>query len=425
MKNKLNKLSPQFRHFLRVCSEVAAAKGLRVYLVGGVVRDLLMRKRVLDLDIAVEGGAIALAQDLAKRLGVKVVCHHNFGTSTLEYQGYKIDFATTRSESYSRLGALPDVEAASLAQDLLRRDFTINAMAISLNGDNYGQLIDNCGSRSDLRRKVIRILHEKSFLDDPTRILRAIRFEQRFGFRIEPVTKRLMRQALAQHIYQRVSLARLGAELIIICREEHPFPALKRADMLGGLAYIYPGFSLPRNQCALLNRIEKTLSCFQRKPMFCKVKSWLIYMAALLYLCPAKHLDELLTKFEIRRADRKVILSCKQGLEPIGGLSGKVSQLAAYQLCSQHSIEALLFFRAYYPSSKVRDHLDRYLNEQMHVYLAIKGQDLKRAGLIPQRAYSAILKQVLHAKIKGEIKGKRQELALAKKIAKSNLVGWI
>jgi len=188
MIDRLKKLSPQFKKVLKVSSALANSLGFKVYLVGGVVRDLILEKEVFDLDVVVEGDAIVFARELSKRLKSSFKKHHAFGTAVVEFDGHKIDFATARTEHYIHWGALPKVKPAALKQDLFRRDFTINAMAVSLNKKDYGKLIDLYNGLHDLRKGLVRALHKESFLEDPTRIIRAIRFEQRFSFKIEKDT---------------------------------------------------------------------------------------------------------------------------------------------------------------------------------------------------------------------------------------------
>ena len=237
MKNKLKKLSPEFKQLLKASSLLADSLGFNIYLVGGVVRDFLLAREVLDLDIVVEGDAIILAKDLAKHLKTNFKKHHAFGTSTVYFAGHKIDFATARTEIYHHDGALPRVTPASLGEDLSRRDFTINAMAISLNKSDYGRLIDLFDGAEDLEKGLIRILHDKSFLDDPTRIFRAIRFEQRFSFKIEVNTFKLMKKYLQFGALKSIASYRIQKEIKLILKEPSPKRYIKRIEGLTGLSF--------------------------------------------------------------------------------------------------------------------------------------------------------------------------------------------
>src|SRR5437763_10234033 len=179
------------------------------FLVGGAVRDLLLGRGTVDLDVAIEGDARAVARELAGRLGGEAKEHDRFGTATVRAGDLTVDLATTRRETYAEPGALPEVEPARLGEDLARRDFTINAMAASLGAAALGELVDPHGGREDLEAGVIRVLHPGSFTDDPTRLLRAVRYEARFGFRMDPETERFARAAIAAGTPSTVSGARI------------------------------------------------------------------------------------------------------------------------------------------------------------------------------------------------------------------------
>src|SRR3954469_21580085 len=224
-----------------------ALEGLApAWLVGGAVRDLMLAGQTVDLDIAIEGDAREVARELAARLDGQAVEHERFGTATVRAGGLMVDLASTRRESYAAPGALPDVEPATLDEDLGRRDFTINAMAASLDAARLGELRDPLGGEADLRDGVIRILHPGSFIDDPTRLLRAIRYEARFGFRMDEQTERLAREAIAADALSTVSGARIRDELLDMLGESYrpdrarvrtdpapPAPAVARMRELG------------------------------------------------------------------------------------------------------------------------------------------------------------------------------------------------
>src|SRR5213078_4013002 len=206
---QLKRLAPVFEAMAAVSEPYDG-----VYLVGGTVRDILLGERSFDVDIAVEGDAIAVAQALADALGGRVRAHEKFGTAVVLYgDGERVDVVTARTEFYDAPAALPSVEHASIREDLFRRDFTINAMAVSLKGADLGRLVDPFGGRRDLGAKTIRVLHNLSFIDDPTRIFRAIRYENRYGFRMDEHTQRLARGCIEMGLVGDLSSARLRDEL--------------------------------------------------------------------------------------------------------------------------------------------------------------------------------------------------------------------
>jgi len=231
-------LPQQLLELLRGISEEANQLGQKAYLVGGVVRDLLLGYPNFDLDLVIEGDAVKLAQRIAEIKQTKLIIHPRFGTAKLSYDNFTLDMATARGETYAKPGALPTVTPGTLNDDLFRRDFSINAMAISLMPSNYGELVDPYQGRSDLEQHLVRILHPNSFSDDATRILRAIRYEQRLRFELEPQTAQLLKQDIP--MLDTISGDRIRHELELIFREKHPEYALKQLGELGALQRINP-----------------------------------------------------------------------------------------------------------------------------------------------------------------------------------------
>lgn len=231
-------LSEELVASMQRVATLAARRNQQLYLVGGVVRDLLLGLPNLDLDFVVEGDAISLAKEFAEAVDGKLTVHPMFNTATVKLYKWKVDFAMARTESYAKPGALPTVKPGTLKTDLFRRDFTINTMAVCLNHENYGELIDLYGGLDDLKNKLIRVLHEKSFIDDATRIWRAIRYEQRLAFRIEPKTLKILK--IDKQMLKTVGGYRLRRELDLVLKEEEPEKILARAGKLGVLKELHP-----------------------------------------------------------------------------------------------------------------------------------------------------------------------------------------
>ena len=197
----------------------ADKNNIRAFVVGGFVRDLLLQLKDLDIDIVIEADAVKFAGTLGKEWGVDLIIHKGFKTAAIKKDGFKIDLVTARKEYYKRPGSLPEIKPATIKEDLFRRDFTINAMAISLNKDNFGELVDFYNGMHDLKVKNIRVLHNKSFIDDPTRIFRAIRFQERLGFKIEPYTQRLIKDAIILKVIEKLKPQRIKKEMDLILEE--------------------------------------------------------------------------------------------------------------------------------------------------------------------------------------------------------------
>jgi tRNA nucleotidyltransferase (CCA-adding enzyme) len=229
---------------LKRIGEVADEFGYGAYVVGGFVRDLFLYRLNEDVDIVIEGDGIAFAKKYAKLEGTRIHTYEKFGTAVIIFpDGYKIDVASARLEYYKFPAALPIVEMSSIKLDLYRRDFTINTLAIQLNSEKFGTLIDFFSARKDVKEKIIRVLHNLSFVEDPTRVFRAIRFEQRFGFTIGKLTNGLIENAVNMNFFQGLSGRRVLGELKQILEEDNPVPAIIRLNDFDLLKFI-PGLSV-------------------------------------------------------------------------------------------------------------------------------------------------------------------------------------
>lgn len=248
------------RGLLELIGKQASSMGYRVHLVGGVVRDLLMRKSIWDLDLVVEGDALALARRLSELFGVEVHAFEDFGTAHLKVQNTKLELATTRRETYPHPGAYPVVERASLKEDLLRRDFTINAMALSINPEDFGTLIDYFGGLKDLKEGLLRVLHPMSFVEDPVRILRALRFAGRFGFRLSKNTEKLLRKAVELQLLKQAPRGRLLNELRLSLREEKLTDIIELYKKYNVLEQVIEGFTFSPKLDAQLEKLREVLS---------------------------------------------------------------------------------------------------------------------------------------------------------------------
>ncbi len=228
MKINLTKKFPKkILSIIKIVRDVASKEGFSVYIVGGPVRDLLLGVSNCDLDLVVERKGMEFAKILNTSLKGRLKMHQAFKTATIERKDYRIDIATARRESYKRPAAYPKVQPGSIKEDLFRRDFTINAMAIAINKKGFGQLIDYYGGTEDLEKGIIRVMHDESFIDDPTRIFRAVRFSVRFGFRIEPYTRALMKKAVLGGFLGEVNRGRIKKEVVLFLNEKRPLECLR------------------------------------------------------------------------------------------------------------------------------------------------------------------------------------------------------
>lgn len=257
IKNLFVKTLPEnITWLLESAGRCAGEMGFSAFVVGGLARDIILNRENFDIDLVIEGEGIRFAGELARKHGADVRCYKRFGTAVMTFpDGYKLDVATARTEIYEHPAALPKVLPGSIRDDMYRRDFTINTLAVSLNPGHFGELLDLFNAEKDIKGKVIRIMHDLSFIDDPTRVFRAVRFEQRFGFKIVRSTEKLIKDTVAMNIFDRLAGYRISSELKLILQEKDPLPALKRLEELGVLELIRPKGVRNKKVKCLLDKI--------------------------------------------------------------------------------------------------------------------------------------------------------------------------
>lgn len=424
MKENSMNFPPEVKQLIRLAKEVSRETRMPAYLVGGFLRDLLLGRRDWDLDIAVEGDGIKFAEILAVRSGAGLTRHERFGTATLSMDHkLKVDIATTRKELYPASACLPVVSSGTLVEDLFRRDFTINAMALNVSGAAGRGLIDIYHGKSDLASGRIRVLHKMSFKDDPTRILRAIRFKQRYGFRIEPVTLRLLKDAVSSGLLGKVHPHRLRDELILMFKEEDPAGQLKQLCALAGLSFISGKLKADKRACVLFGSIRRQIGWFMRNfPVHGKFQPWLVYFAALLSQLTLSQSRKAIRRLGLSRQEEKVILSCRL-INPrlIRSLKEKnVKPAQIFNLLKPLSYEALIFLCSISPEEALKRRVSDFVRVYNCVRLCISGDDLCRMGLEPGPRYQQLLNKVLSARLNGRVRNRRQELVLIGKLMKYN-----
>ncbi|MBF0387452.1 MAG: CCA tRNA nucleotidyltransferase [Candidatus Omnitrophica bacterium] len=293
----LKKLPSDIYALLVEIGAQADLKRVPIFLVGGMVRDLILRRPSRDIDIVVEGDGVLFANELAARWSANILAHKKFGTAVIERaDGFKIDIVTARRESYARPGALPDVVPGHIADDLFRRDFTVNAVAVALNKAEFGAVYDDFDGCADIKGQVIRVMHYRSFVDDPTRILRAVRYEKRFGFKFDPRTLAVLRQALDENAFGAISPKRYFGEFKRILQEADPRAALRRLALLDGLRYFVYDAGV---EAAFKKILKSKLSGDAR---------WLELFAALVAALDRESAEQLLVSFSMPRLEKNKIL---------------------------------------------------------------------------------------------------------------------
>lgn len=430
-------LPGQLRTLIEQAGLIGEELDAPVYLVGGIVRDYLLGRRNTDVDLVVEGDALQVARKLAEKLNLKVEFHERFGTATLTLPAewavghHKVDLATARSEWYSRPGALPEVSQGGTYDDSLRRDFTINTLALRVNGKaqgQYGLLVDHWQGLADLRARVIRILHPLSFVDDPTRILRAVRFAARYGFTIEEETRERMVQAIAEGRLRSISGQRIREELLLLCKEEQPEPGLRLAADYGLFNAIHPGWEPVREALSKQGLLEAhkdtwalwiesdqiqvwhlaLLACFGSQSVECiqEISSWLALDSATVALLGPV-------------ADRgRPVLEALQALPLDGHILPPAS--AVHQVLKALGPDHFPWFDLTWPreAEMPRLALRREAYHTRQVALEIGGGDLLSAGVPQGPLIGRTLDRVLEEKIDGHLSGREAELARALTLAR-------
>jgi tRNA nucleotidyltransferase (CCA-adding enzyme) len=384
-----------------------ALEGLApAWLVGGAVRDLMLGAGTVDLDVAIEGDAREVARELAARLDGEAVEHERFGTATVKADGLALDLASTRRESYAHPGALPDVEPASLDEDLARRDFTVNAMAASLAADSPGDVRDPHDGRVDLDGGVIRVLHGGSFIDDPTRLLRAVRYESRLGFRMDPETERLAREAIAAGALSTVSGARIRDELLDMLGEPTVAASVARLQDLGLDRALSPllGDARPEDVAAAAGAAE--VRGGRRR---------FAALAAMIAPDP-EDLAGWIEDLNLRAEDRDAVLhAARKGPQLVRSLEPPLPDSAIHALLHCELPETLGVALALGARQTA---IDRYLERLSGTGLDITGDDLRAAGIPEGPAIGHALRETLKRKLDGEVAGREDELALATQLAR-------
>jgi tRNA nucleotidyltransferase (CCA-adding enzyme) len=397
-------LPPPLLEVLAAAGELAHDAGGRAFLVGGAVRDALLGRTLEDVDVVVEGNGVELAERLVGRFGGRSHPHEPFLTAAVHLAGgVRLDVATARTEFYRSPAALPEVETSAMRQDLYRRDFTINAMAINLTPGRFGELVDFFGGQRDLERRQLRVLHSLSFLDDPTRAIRAVRFATRLGFEIVAETRHLVRVAVLEGVFARLSGERLRDEIAELFEEGHPVEALAELAGLGVFPVVFPGVAWGVALRGFLHEVESVLSWSQLEEVY-RGPRWLVYLAAL-----ATRAGE----GGGRELARRLALSGKAAAA-VGFARGRTEQLLAV-VCAKGSAPsevvaaveradpALVVVTMASAGAQERRLLRRALTVWMTMPPPVTGAQLRAAGVGPGPALGAAVRQTRAAVLDGKV----------------------
>ncbi len=411
-----DKLPADIYRILEVAGQTAQELGFTVYCVGGFVRDLLLDVPNFDVDLVVEGDGRVLAKNLSSKLGGRVRTYDRFATATVIIdESTKIDVATARTEYYEFPAALPIVERSSIKEDMYRRDFTMNTLAICLNPGKFGDLIDYFGGRKDIQNGLIRILYNLSFVEDPTRILRAIRFEQRYRFTIEADTLRLAGDAIKRRMLGKLSYKRIIRELILILNEKDPIPALIRMTESGVWEYILPEVRL-EDLTAILKRVPAVVGWWEDQYYGHEIKPWLIYLVVIFSQLRPDQVSEVLYRFPLGKHAQHTILESAQIPELLQTINQnpdlKPSQLNF--ILAHLGLENIIYLLLLITTENVWERVVHYFDLKEKINVEINGNVLKAMGLQPGPLFKIILDELYKCKFDGMATTRQDEVNLVK-----------
>jgi tRNA nucleotidyltransferase (CCA-adding enzyme) len=381
----LREVSPGWvQRLIAATREVADRMGVSVYLVGGMVRDLLLERANEDVDLVVEGDGIAFAEALAEALDGRHHPHEPFLTAVVTLpDGLRVDVASARTEFYRTPAALPEVATSLIRQDLYRRDFTINSLAIALSGESHGDLVDFFGGRMDIQRQEIRVLHSLSFIDDPTRALRAVRYARRLGFTIAPDTRNLISTALGEGVFERLSGQRLRRELENLLAEPHPTQALALTADLGLLSALCSDLKWSEEVRGYLMEVEGQLAWHQLEQLGAPPEPWILFLGGLALASGGEVTRELAERLQLGGPVRQLFLALPAAVDEIKAAANSGFSLSQQaQVVEQHPTEALLLAMSDLPLQSRRS-LANAAVAATRVRLPVSGQNLLDAGISP------------------------------------------
>ncbi len=428
------RLPKHIYELLTLAGAIADSMHITAYVVGGFVRDILLEYKNFDIDIVVEGNGIAYARELAKQLNGRMRVHQKFQTALViiaaeNGKEVRVDITTARLEYYKYPAAIPTMEISSIKLDLFRRDFTINTLGVQLGKNVFGELVDFFGGQRDIHDKRIRVLHTLSFVEDPSRCLRAVRFEQRYDFKLGPITEQLIKNALSLKLMDKLLGARLYHELRNIFDETNPILVLQRLNSLHILKAIHPKLELSPNKVKFFTSLKNMLDWYNLLYFTDRPKIWVLYVLGFCHRLNYKQSAEILRRFGIAKVQQDEILLLRESIRSLrpqikSWLSGtkKISVLCT--LLANASIDALLFMMARSPADDLRKVLSRYITTWRHEKIDISGKDLlseefsqlSKYRLAPGPMLGQILQGVKDAKLDGLASNRDSQLKLAKKL---------
>ncbi|HAW50618.1 TPA: hypothetical protein DCX16_06690 [bacterium] len=396
------------RNLIEKARMVADSMDVFCYVIGGFVRDIIIGEIHRSLDLLIVGDGVEFAKRFSSLFPKShIALHHRFKTANITLEdGTQIDIATSRSETYKRPGALPDVKAASLKKDLKRRDFTINTLAVLINKKYKGRLVDIFSGMDDIKERKIRILHPKSFIDDPTRIFRAIRFESRLGFRMDTETEKMAKESINMNALSHISRERIRNELFFILSDERPQRALVRLKELGVLSTIYPRLSVDEKGFMDAYDAFLQISIFGEE-----IDISIINLMVLTDKLSSEELENFLSHLKFKVDIKKKLKEIRKKKGIVTFLRRKyLKNSEIYEKLKDISIEGLIYLMSKTKNKLVKKRIFLFLTSLKDEKIYLSGDDLKAFGIKPGPIYRKLLKNLFHLKLDGVIKTRDDEI---------------
>ena len=408
------RLTKETTQLLRALGKAGDDLGVNIFVVGGFVRDLLLYKKNDDIDIVVEGDGIAFARRFATMMNGRCSAHRKFGTAVIIMDNnIKLDVASARLEYYKFPAALPTVEMSSIKLDLFRRDFTINTLAISLNHDKFGTLIDFFGAQRDLKDKVIRIIHNLSFVEDPTRVFRAIRFANRYDFTLGKLTSSLIKNTIKLNFLKKLSGLRLFSELKQILEEDNPVPAIETLKDYSLEKIIHPDLVIGKETINTMEEVKKAMAWHDLLFFDTNYLRWSVYFMIIINKLPIYSIEEVCSRLKFSPKHRKLVLNDRLKADERLCLLARTSSLTnsnLYEILSIFKTELILYMMASAKNEQTKKSISYFYTQLKDTKVSLNGQDLISLGLKPGPFFRKIMHLVLKAKLDGLVETKKDEI---------------
>jgi tRNA nucleotidyltransferase (CCA-adding enzyme) len=412
-------LPPARRRLARTAARLARSMQVPLYLIGGSVRDLLLGVPSPDLDLCVVGDGHAFARSLARELSAPVTEDRRFLTAKIEAAGGVIDVATARRETYAHPGALPRVAPGTIDDDLARRDFTVNAIAVRLGRPRAHALVDPFGGRADLKRRRLRVLHERSFTDDPTRLLRAARYVARLSFAWERSTRRLAQQAVGEGCLDTVSGERIRRELMMLLAEPRADAGIALLARLGALRALHPAWETQPRMRAQLRLAGSLCERFSPGTDGAHINCGVVRLLVLCQGLSPSHGHDLGERLRLPARQRDALTGYLAARSRVGRIlsAPRLSNGAVVRALEGLALEAVVAL-ATTSGARVRRRCELFMTSLRHVRPHIGGEDLAVLGFPPGPGWSRALSAARDARLDGKAQSKDDELRIARRVLK-------